>query len=118
VQIGRSAHDIVLRATIRRTSTRPSHPLTLESPVSAWLAHPVTGPLLRRTAAKEAAEEGGAGVLEMVGSMPMRRLLRFPGVEIDRRQLDLLRRVANNPVVLGVARGVARLRSTIGRSSD
>ncbi|MDQ1527446.1 MAG: beta-glucosidase [Microbacteriaceae bacterium] len=118
VQIGKSAHDIVLRATIRRASTRPSHPLTLESPVSAWLAHPVTGPLLRRTAAKEAAEEGGADVLEMVGSMPMRRLLRFPGVEIDRRQLELLRRVANNPVVLGVARGVARLRSTIARSSD
>jgi beta-glucosidase len=118
VQIGRSAHDIVLRASIRRASTRPSHPLTMESPVSAWLAHPVTGPLLKRTAAKEAPEEGGADVLEMVGSMPMRRLLRFPGVEIDRRQLELLRRVANNPVVLGVARGVARLRSTIARSSD
>jgi beta-glucosidase len=118
VQIGRSAHDIVLRAGIRLASTRPSHPLTLESPVSAWLAHPVTGPLLRRTAAKEAAEEGGADVLKMVGSMPIRRLLRFPGVEIDLRQLELLRRVANNPVVLGVARGIARLRSTIGRSSD
>jgi hypothetical protein len=30
----------------------------------------------------------------------------------------MLRRVANNPAVLGLARGVARIRSAIGRSSD
>ena len=118
VQLGRSAHDIVLTAPVRQASTRKTHPLTMESPVSDWLAHPVTGPILRRTAARENPEEGGTGLLDMVGSMPMRRLLRFPGVEIDHAQLQLLRRVANNPAVLGLARGVARIRSAIGRSSD
>jgi beta-glucosidase len=118
VQLGRSAQDIVLTAPVRRSSTRKTHPLTMESPVSDWLAHPVTGLILRRTAARENPEEGGTGLLEMVGSMPMRRLLRFPGVEIDQAQLHLLRRVANNPAVLGLARGVARIRSAIGRSSD
>lgn len=118
VQLGRSAHDIVLTAPVRRSSTRKTHPLTMESPVSDWLAHPVTGPILRRTAARENPEEGGTGLLDMVGSMPMRRLLRFPGVEIDHAQLQLLRRVANHPAVLGLARGVARIRSAIGRSSD
>ena len=118
VQLGRSAHDIVLTAPVRKASTRKAHPLTMESPVSDWLAHPVTGPILRRTAARENPEEGGASMLTMVGSMPMRRLLRFPGVDIDHAQLHLLRRVANNPAVLGFARGVARIRSAIGRSSD
>lgn len=118
VQLGRSAHDIVLTAPVRRSSTRKAHPLTMESPVSEWLAHPVTGPVLRRSAARESPEEGGTELLAMVGSMPMRRLLRFPGVEIDHAQLQLLRRVANNPAVLGLARGVARIRSAIGRSSD
>jgi beta-glucosidase len=118
VQLGRSAHDIVLTAPVRRSGTRKTHPLTMESPVSDWLAHPVTGPILRRTAARENPEEGGTGMLDMVGSMPMRRLLRFPGIEIDQAQLQLLRRVANNPAVLGLARGVARIRSAIGRSSD
>jgi beta-glucosidase len=118
VQLGRSAHDIVLSAPVRRASTRKTHPLTMESPVSDWIDHPVTGPILRRTAAREGLEEGGTGLLEMVGSMPMRRLLRFPGIEIDHAQLQMLRRVANNPAVLGLARGVARIRSAIGRSSD
>jgi hypothetical protein len=50
--------------------------------------------------------------------MPMRRLLRMPGVDVNASQLRMLARVANNPVVRGVALGVGRLRSTIGRSSD
>ena len=118
VQLCTSAHDVVDRVTVRRASTRPAHPLTLESAVSDWLAHPVTGPILRHTAARENPEEGGVSVLEMVASMPMRRLLRMPGVEVSASQLRLLARMANNPVVRGVVRGVGRLRSTIVRSSD
>jgi beta-glucosidase len=117
-QLCTSAHDVVDAVTVRRASTRPAHPLTLESPVAEWLANPVTGPVLRRTAAKENPEEGGTSVLEMVSSMPMRRLLRMPGVDVNASQLRLLARVANNPMVRGVAQGVARLRSNIARSSD
>ncbi|MEO8709764.1 MAG: hypothetical protein ABI400_12010, partial [Lacisediminihabitans sp.] len=101
-----------------RASTRPAHPLTLESPVAQWLSNPVTGPVLRRTAAKGNPEEGGTSVLEMVSSMSMRRLLRMPGVDVNASQLRMLARMANNPAVLGVARGVARIRSAVGRSSD
>jgi beta-glucosidase len=118
VQLATSAHDVVDQVTVRRAGTRPPHPLTLESSVAQWLANPVTGPVLRRTAARDALDEGGASVLEMVASMPMRRLLRMPGVDVNASQLRMLARVANNPVVRGVALGVGRLRSTIGRSSD
>jgi beta-glucosidase len=118
VQLCRSAHEVVQSVTVRLAGSAAAHPLGLESPVSEWLANPVTGPLLRRTAARENPEEGGVSVLEMVASMPMRRLLRMPGVDVSASQLRLLARAANSPVLRGVVRGVGRLRSTIARSSD
>ena len=118
VQLCTSAHEVVDRVTVRRASTRPAHPLTLESAVSEWLANPITGPILRRTAASQNPQEGGTSVLDMVASMSMRRLLRMPGVDVNASQLRLLARMANNPVVRGVVRGVGRMRSTIARSSD
>lgn len=102
VQIGRSSHDIVLETDVGLASRIPLEKLTLESAVSAWLAHPVTGPLLRKQAGGDLTE-GGTSVLDMVGSMPMRRLLRFPGVDINPTQLTVLLAAANNPVVRGVA---------------
>lgn len=110
VQIGRSSSDIVAEAEVELASGVVIEKLTLESAVNDWLAHPVTGPLLRKAAGGE-VKEGGSSVLEMVGSMPMRRLLRFPGVEITPTQLKLLLGAANNPVVRGVAGFVGRKRS-------
>lgn len=118
VQLCTSAHEVVDRVTVRRASSRPAHPLTLESAVSEWLANPITGPILRRTAASQNPQEGGTSVLDMVASMSMRRLLRMPGVDVNASQLRLLARMASNPVVRGVVRGVGRMRSTIARSSD
>lgn len=102
VEVGRSAHQIVLSATVKLADSRPPVALTLESGVTEWLHHPVTGPILRRAAGANSTE-GGASVLKMVGSMPMRRLLRFPGVDITSWQLRALLAAANNPVVRGVA---------------
>ena len=39
-------------------------------------------------------------------------------VDVNASQLRLLARMANNPVLRGVVRGVGRMRSTIARSSD
>jgi beta-glucosidase len=97
VEIGRSAHSIVASATT----------LTLDSPVSDWLAHPVTGPLFRRAAGDD-LNEGGTDVLDMVASMSMRRLLRFPNLPVTRGQLKALLLAANNPVVRGIASAVRR----------
>ena len=103
VQIGRDAHTVELERTVTRPDSRPKSALTVESSVREWLEHPVTGPILRREAGSSAVE-GGASVLDMVASMPMRRLVRFPGVEVTDKQLRLLAAVANNRVVRGVAR--------------
>ena len=110
VQIGRSSHDIVLEKEVQLAQRVAIEKLTLESAVSDWLAHPVTGPMLRKAAGGELTE-GGTSVLDMVGSMPMRRLLRFPGVDISPTQLTLLLAAANNPVVRGVAGLVRRRKS-------
>jgi beta-glucosidase len=102
IEVGRSASDIVLRGTVRMPQPKPGR-LTLESSVADFLAHPVTGPILARTARQQGAEEGGTDLLDMVGSMPMRRLLRYPGTEGNRVGILRLMRIANNPVVRTVA---------------
>ena len=111
VQIARSAHEVLLESTVSLAASRPTQKLTVNSPVSAWLAHPVTGPLLRRFGGADSAE-GGTSVLDMVGSMSMRRLMRFPDVPIKQAQITALLLAANNPVVRGVAEFVGRKRST------
>jgi beta-glucosidase len=111
VQIGRSAHEMVLEATVELAGSRPPQKLSVESPVADWLTHPVTGPLLRRFGGADSAE-GGTSVLDMVGSMSMRRLMRFPDVPIKEAQIKALLLAANNPVVRGVAQFVGRKRPT------
>jgi hypothetical protein len=86
--------------------------LTLESSVSDFLEHPFTGPILTRAVANAGAdeEEGGTTLLDMVSSMPMRRMLRFPGVNADPRQIRRLVAIANNPVVRTVSGWMLRIR--------
>jgi len=107
IQVGRSAEHIVLSHSLHLAGERETPKLGLESPISDWMQHPLTGPLLRR-AAGGTPSEGGTSVLDMVASMPMRRLLRFPGVPVTAWQVRALAAVANNPVVRGIARLFAR----------
>ena len=100
IEIGRSASDIVLSRTVVRRAAKPAR-LTLDSRVSEFLAHPVTGPIMARAAGN--ATDGAASLLDMVASMPMRRLMRFPGVGESLSRIGILIAVANNPVVRGVA---------------
>jgi beta-glucosidase len=111
VAVGVSASSMVLRGNVVLPSTRTPGRLGLDSSVGEWLEHPVTGPVLRKEAAKGTGGdlvEGGASVLDMVASMPMRRLVRFPGVDVTEKQLRLFAALANNPVVRGVARFFSR----------
>jgi beta-glucosidase len=107
IHICRSAHEVALEAVVTLPDSRPALKLSLESPVAEWLRHPVTGPLFRRAAGGDAVE-GGASVLDMVSSMSMRRLLRFPDVPVSEGQLKALLVAANNRVVRGVAKLIAR----------
>ena len=99
VELGRSSHDIELSVVVHLDGPKPGR-LTLDSSVADFLAHPVTGPLFGRAAGPG---EGGTELLDLVSSMPMRRLMRFPGVGTQLRSIGVLMAVANNPVVRGVA---------------
>ncbi len=111
VEVGNSSHDIALSATVTLRGPKPG-PLTLDSSIADFLSHPVTGPILSRAAGGAAERtEGGTSLLDMVSSMPMRRLARFPGVGDALDRLPTLIRVANNPVVRGLAGWWQRLRS-------
>ncbi len=100
VEVGHSAHDIALDAPVRMPQP-PAPRLSLDSRVEEFLAHPVTGPLFARAA--NGAEEGGTDLLAMVASMPMRRLMRFPGVGDAFKRIGVLIALANNPLVRTVA---------------
>ena len=101
LEIGRSAHDIVASAPVELAAPRSGR-LTLDSRVADFLAHPVTGPLLAR-AARTPGGTGNTNLLDMVSSMSMRRLMRFPGVGDSFKRVGVLIAVANNPVVRGIA---------------
>ena len=109
VAVGHSAHDIAQSALVRLPPP-PSARLTLDSRVHDFLVHPVTGPLLARASR---GVDGGenSGLLDMVSSMPMRRLMRFPGAGDSFKRIGTLIAVANNPVVRGVAGWWQRLRN-------
>jgi beta-glucosidase len=103
VQVARSAHDVVLSARVHLRGPRP-RVLTLDSRVRDFLEHPVTGPILARATRGSVHEDTGhADGLRMVASMPMRRLMRFPGVGDGFRRIGLLLAVANNRLVRGIA---------------
>jgi hypothetical protein len=69
----------------------------------------VTGPILERATRASVHEDSGhADGLRMVASMPMRRLMRFPGVGDGFRRIGVLIAVANNRVVRGIASAFRR----------
>ena len=103
LEVGVNARDIVASAVVRRRGPAPTR-LTLESSVGELLDHPVTGPILSRAvrgANDQSAMEGN--LFQMVATVPIRRLMRFPGVGESMRRLPLLLAVANNPVIRTVA---------------
>ncbi|MDH6182266.1 beta-glucosidase [Microbacteriaceae bacterium SG_E_30_P1] len=103
VEIGHNARDIALRADVRLPAPPPRR-LSLDSRVSELIEHPVTGPVLSFAMRRaENANELGGNLFDMVATVPVRRLLRFPGVGEQMRQLPLLLSLANNPVIRAVA---------------
>ncbi|MCC9177755.1 glycoside hydrolase family 3 C-terminal domain-containing protein [Arthrobacter sp. zg-Y750] len=85
IDVGSSSRDIRLTGTVELPgagSTGERHPLTLNSTVSEWLADPQGRQLLGGmggAGAGDAGPSGLAGALAMMGSLPLRRLARFPG---------------------------------------
>jgi beta-glucosidase len=93
VQIGRSAADVVAEATVTLTGDDIVPELTLGSSVAEWFEHPVVGAQLLEgflATMPEGAGEMHAGMLQMVGSMPMGRFATDFGSAIPAAELERL----------------------------
>jgi beta-glucosidase len=93
VQIGRSAADVVAEATVTLAGDDVIPELTLHSSVAEWFEHPVAGPQLLEgflATMPEGAAEMHAEMLQMIGSMPMRRFAADFGAAIPSSELERL----------------------------
>lgn len=96
VQVGADAHTIIASALITLSGDDIPRPLTLDSSVGDWFAHPVVGPALRdgiqaqMTPEQITQAEEGADMLRMVESMPMKQFTAFLGGAIPAEHLERL----------------------------
>ncbi|MCC9204850.1 glycoside hydrolase family 3 C-terminal domain-containing protein [Arthrobacter sp. zg-Y769] len=105
IDVGSSSRDIRLSGTIELPGTggAAAVPLTLDSTVAEWLAHPLGRQLLGGGGAGGSGREDGMGpggmadALALMGSMPLRRLARFPGSPLTPDRLDGLEQALRSP---------------------
>ncbi|CCH87635.1 Thermostable beta-glucosidase B [Modestobacter italicus] len=93
VQIGASAADVLDQRTVTLAGDDLVPELTLQSSVAEWFAHPVAGPQLLAgfvAAMPDGAAEMHEGMLQMIGSMPMRRFAADFGSAVPAAELDRL----------------------------
>ncbi|MFG1923038.1 glycoside hydrolase family 3 C-terminal domain-containing protein [Cryptosporangium sp. NPDC048952] len=90
VRVGASSRDIRGEATVELAGDAISLPVTPESSVDAWLAHPSAGEWLRSS-----LDETGFGAMlfdprngQMLRAVPLQRLSRFPGFPITESDVD------------------------------
>lgn len=98
VEVGASSRDIRTTATIEIAGDEVEMPLTKDSSIQEVLAHPVAGPIVReRLGISSGAGEStnGEGLIPLMGSFPIGRLAGFPGVGVNRSQVDELITLAN-----------------------
>jgi beta-glucosidase len=97
VSVGASSRDLRLTATVTVTAPTLTGPLSPESTVGEWLAHPVGGPLLLQAAfgASGSALAEDPAVLRMVESLPLDRLIAMSGDRLVNEDMTrLLERAA------------------------
>jgi beta-glucosidase len=93
VQIGRSSADIEAEATLTLAGDDVVPHLTLSSSVAEWFGHPVVGGELLDgflATLPDGAGEMHAGMLQMIGSMPMRRFTADFGSALPAAELERL----------------------------
>jgi beta-glucosidase len=97
VQVCANAAEVLAGETVTLAGDAIVPELTLGSSVAEWFEHPVVGPQLLEgflASMPDGAAEMHAGMLQMIGSMPMRRFAADFGAAIPPAELDRLVAVA------------------------
>lgn len=104
VQLADNAHDVLATAVLDLPGNDLVRPLTLDSPVGDWFAHPAAGPALNSAMTyglteKEAtaAAEGNAEALRLLSSMAMRQYVQFFPGRITQELLEQLMELTAAP---------------------
>ncbi|MFD4407778.1 glycoside hydrolase family 3 C-terminal domain-containing protein [Nocardia sp. NPDC058499] len=94
IQVCTDAHTVITSTCITLSGNDISRPLTLDSTVGEWFAHPVAGPALRdemwMTPEQAGPSDGSTEMLRMVESMPMKQFAAFLGGAVPVQQLEHL----------------------------
>ncbi|WP_395400465.1 beta-glucosidase family protein [Arthrobacter sp. UC242_113] len=88
VQIGHSSSDIVAERTLTLDGDDEAPPISLQSSVGDWLAHPTAGPEVKDRVTMVIAQSGqdiaeDSDQMRMITSMPMIQMLGLMGGAID-----------------------------------
>ncbi len=89
VRVGASSRDIRCTGTVTLRGQDVRAPLTVESSVDAWLAHPEAGPWLREQLTSDAEAmlfDPRNG--QMMRAIPLQRLSRFPNFPVREPDVD------------------------------
>jgi beta-glucosidase len=96
LHVGASSRDLRLQASVDVSVQQPVHPLDHDSTLAEWLAHPrgsrVLGGMLQSGGDSSLADPDTVAV---IGSMPLKRIGRFPGVGITSEVLDRMLQQVN-----------------------
>ncbi|GAA3292439.1 glycoside hydrolase family 3 C-terminal domain-containing protein [Dactylosporangium vinaceum] len=96
IQVGTDAATVVAEEPVKLGGDPLVTPLSMDSTVGEWFAHPVAGPALMRgmtaamTPEQRAQAEQQQDQLRMVESMPMRVFIGFLGQAVPQAALDQL----------------------------
>ncbi|MHA7984567.1 glycoside hydrolase family 3 C-terminal domain-containing protein [Rathayibacter sp. CAU 1779] len=105
ILVGASSRDIREQGSVELRTDEPVVPLDRQSSLAEWMKHPggqkVLAGVMQQAAAQNPEAVGmfqNQELMAMMGSMPMRRIVRFPGVGISDEVVDGLIAQANAAV--------------------
>jgi beta-glucosidase len=97
LHVGASSRDLRLQASVDVSVPQSVHPLDRDSTLAEWLAHPrgsqLLGAMLQSVGGDSPLTD--PDTLAVVGSMPLKRIGRFPGVGLTSEMLDGMLQQAN-----------------------
>ena len=103
ILVGASSRDIREQGSVELRVNEPVVPLDRQSSLAEWMKHPggqqVLAGVMQQAAAQNPAAAGmfqNEELIAMMGSMPLRRIGRFPGVGLTDEAVDALIAQANS----------------------
>ncbi|KHK95657.1 beta-glucosidase [Microbacterium mangrovi] len=99
VDVAASSRDIRSSVSVEIAGDPVDVPLSFESSVADLFQHPVAGPIVQQAMAEMFGGvdmgSGDEGMMKMMASFPIGRMVSFPGAPINREQLEQLIATAN-----------------------